>query len=176
MIFLIVCYKFTWIFFEGGALVGIVHPYQLVSSRSVQIVHFEVGAFSPIATCLLSRKNIFSVIFHNNLNIFFVHTFPVELECTTYHLSPNAFSCVNSTLFLQVECLDKVNILRLKDFYINSLHKCTCFGIVEYICYVYMLYMLCIYMYFHINVYTTYVLLHELLHKHLRKILLLFMI
>ena len=59
--------------------------------------------FPLIPTCLLSRKNIYSTIFHNNFNIYFVHTFPVELEFTTYYLSPDAFSYIVSTHFLYVE-------------------------------------------------------------------------
>ena len=44
---------------------------------------------SPVTPLLsLSRKNLFSTILHNNLNMCFVHTFPMELECT-YYLSPD---------------------------------------------------------------------------------------
>ena len=52
----------------------------------------------PISTCPSFRKNIFSTIFHDNLNMCFVHTFPMELELTIYYLSPDAFSYVVSTL------------------------------------------------------------------------------
>ena len=45
------------------------------------------GGVPLIPRCSLSRKNIFSTIFHNNFNICFMHTFPVELEFTIYYLS-----------------------------------------------------------------------------------------
>ena len=49
--------------------------------------------------CSLSRKNIFSTIFQNDLNMCFVHTIPMELEFTIYYLSRDAFSYVVSTIF-----------------------------------------------------------------------------
>ena len=45
----------------------------------------------PIPVCSISRKNIFSTIFHNNPNMCLVHTFPMELEDTIYYLSPDTF-------------------------------------------------------------------------------------
>ena len=59
-----------------------------------------------ILTCSMSRKNIFSTIFHSNLNMCCVHTFPIELEYTTYYLSSNAFSYIASAHFLHAEYED----------------------------------------------------------------------
>ena len=44
----------------------------------------------PIPVCSISRKNIFSTIFHNNPNMCLMHTFPMEHEDTIYFLSPDA--------------------------------------------------------------------------------------
>ena len=58
----------------------------------------------PIPVCSISRKNIFSTIFHNNPNMCLVHTFPMEPEDTIYYLSSDAFCYIVSTLFLYVQC------------------------------------------------------------------------
>ena len=62
-----------------------------------------VSSPSHFCVCSISRKNIFSTIFHNNPNMCLVHTFPMELEDTIYYLSPDAFCYIVSTLFLYVQ-------------------------------------------------------------------------
>ena len=64
----------------------------------------------PIPTSSISRKNIFSTIFHNNPNMCLVHTFPMELEDTIYYLSP--FFYIVSTLFLYVQYEEPFLIIR----------------------------------------------------------------
>ena len=61
-----------------------------------------LGEHAPIHTRSLSRKNIFSTIFYN-LNMCFVHIFPMELEYTIYYLSPDQFYYVVSILFLHAD-------------------------------------------------------------------------
>ena len=86
----------TGVFFAGEF--GGFCPLEVVSSDSIEIVHFfswmwrEGEAFVPILMCLVSRKNLFLIIFHNNLNMCFVHIFPMELEYAIYYFSPDAFS------------------------------------------------------------------------------------
>ena len=88
---------------NGGApiLEFVSHPL----SRNVFFLGGGWGRRSlpPYSMCSLSRKNIFSSIFHNNLNTCFVYTLPMELECTIYYLSPNAYSFIVSPHFLHAE-------------------------------------------------------------------------
>ena len=55
------------------------------------------------AYCL---EKAFSTIFHNYLNMCFVHTIPMELKYTLYYSSPDAFSYTVSTPFLYGEYKD----------------------------------------------------------------------
>ena len=78
---------------------------EFVSLHLIEIVILW-GTIPPIPMCSLSRKNIFSTIFHNNLNMCFVHTFSMELEFTIHYLSPNAFSYIVSTHILHAKYED----------------------------------------------------------------------
>ena len=97
-------------YYSGDGAWGKFPPLELASFQSIKIVDYEAGAFSLFSTCSISGKNIFSAIFHNNLNMCFVHSFPMELEYIIYYLSPDAFSYVVSTLFLHAEHQDKVKL------------------------------------------------------------------
>ena len=72
----------------------------------------RVGA-SPTLLCAHYLKS-FSTIFHSNLNVCFVHTFPMELEYTKTWISSDAFSYIVSTHFLYAEYEDSCLITRWK--------------------------------------------------------------
>ena len=99
----------SWIFFIGNWENGGTPILEFVSHPLSRNVFFWGGggwgrrSRPPYSMCSLSRKNIFSSIFHNNLNTCFVYTLPMELECTIYYLSPNAFSFIVSPHFLHAE-------------------------------------------------------------------------
>ena len=86
------------IFLDGGG-----GEFELVSSppNSTEIVNFLGEHFPPFLHADYLEKNISSNIFHNNLNMRFVYTFPMEHEFTIYYLSPDAFSYIVSAHFLQ---------------------------------------------------------------------------
>ena len=90
--------------FNGGGGGGFLTS-EFVSLHLIEIVILW-GTIPPIPMCSLSRKNIFSTIFHNNLNMCFVHTFSMELEFTIHYLSPNAFSYIVSTHILHAKYED----------------------------------------------------------------------
>lgn len=86
----------------GGREGGGIPPTWSYRPPSKEIVNF-LGSIFPISTCSLYRRNIFSTIFHVNLNMCFMHTFPTELKQIIYHLSSDAFSYIISTHFLHAE-------------------------------------------------------------------------
>ena len=85
---------------EGGKGGEVIPPTQ--SYRPQEIVNF-LGSIFPISTCSLYKRNIFSTIFHVNLNMCFMHTFPTELKQIIYYLSSDAFSYIILTHFLHAE-------------------------------------------------------------------------
>ena len=98
----------SWIFFKGIGKMGEPPYLNLFLTHSVGMFFFGGGGWGrrslpSYSMCSLSRKNIFSSIFHNNLNTCFVYTLPMELECTIYYLSPNAYSFIVSPHFLHAE-------------------------------------------------------------------------
>ena len=61
------------------------------------------GSIAPILTCSLSRKNAFLTIFHSNISMCFMQTFPMKLELTIYYLPADSFSYLVSIHSLLAE-------------------------------------------------------------------------
>ena len=89
-------------------------PCQRFSSppNSTEIVNFWGEHFPPFLHADYLEKNISSNIFHNNLNMCFVYTFPMEHEFTIYYLSPDPFSYIVSAYFLQAWNMEYARVWR----------------------------------------------------------------
>ena len=107
----------------GGWEGGVIPPTWSYCPHSKEIVNF-LGSIFPIPTCSLYRRNIFSTIFHVNLNMCFMHTFPTELKQIIYYLSSDAFSYIISTHFLHAEyicCMHDPCLITWSTFIIKRL-------------------------------------------------------
>ena len=74
------------------------HP----NPHSTKIVNCG-GEHFPRSYMLTIYKDHFSTIFHKNLNMHFEHNFDIELEFTSFYLSPDTFSYVVYTNFLHAD-------------------------------------------------------------------------